>query len=54
MWLPVILDLLLIEADVEVSKLFYQPSGQHVVYTGVQPRVESWRRETHDKCSGSI
>lgn len=54
MWLPVILDLLLIEADVEVSELFDKPGGQHVVYTAVQPRVESWRGEMHDKCSGSI
>lgn len=52
--LPVILDFLLIVADMEVSELLYQSSRQHLIYTGIQPRVESWmgaQREKYNKCS---
>lgn len=47
--LPVSLDLLPIEADVEVLELFDQPGGQHVIHTGVQPCVQSFRGRAKKK-----
>lgn len=54
--LPVILDFLLIVADVKVSKLLCQSSRQHLIYTSIQSRVESWggggiEWGKHNKCS---
>lgn len=39
--LPVILDFLLIVADVKFSELLYQSSRQHLIYTSIQSHVES-------------
>lgn len=46
--LPVVLDFLLVVADVEVSELVYESCRQHLIYTSIQAHVQSCRAtETH-------